>query len=157
MKKRLIERPGFARALCALAGAWLLLVNLSCGHEENPAWMRDSTAPARIEDFAVASVTCSSATLRWTAPGDNGIEGRASQYDIRYSSEFVPRASNWVDAFQAVGEPDPANPGEADSLVVRKLSPATKYYFAIRTADERPNWSPISDPDSAVTDSLGKK
>jgi hypothetical protein len=157
MKKRPFERPDLARALRALAGVGSSLALLSCGPEENPAWMRDSTPPARIVDLSVASVACSSATLRWTAPGDDGDEGRASQYDIRYSYEFVPRAANWVDAFQAVGEPEPAQAGEPDSLVVPGLFPATKYFFAIRTADERPNWSAVSDADSAVTDSLGNK
>ena len=30
-----------------------------------------------------------SATLLWTAPGDDGVAGRASRYDIRYSSSAI--------------------------------------------------------------------
>ncbi|MFH1679374.1 MAG: hypothetical protein ABIH26_01875, partial [Candidatus Eisenbacteria bacterium] len=103
------RRP--ARALSVLAGGLLLASPLSCGRGENPASMRDSTAPARIADFTVVSRTCSTVALRWSAPGDDGNEGRASEYDVRYSYEFIPRSANWVDAFQAVDEPVPSSPG----------------------------------------------
>lgn len=125
----------------ALGTAGLVLVPIACDD--------DSTAPDYDRPGAVtlsaASVSANSITLRWLAPGDDGSEGRASVYDLRYSttSNLVP---NWWDSVATPfeGEPEPAPPGEIDSLTVGGLSPATTYFFALRTGDEVPNWSAIS-------------
>ena len=45
---------------------------------------KDKTPPARITDLAVTDTSSGSVTLRWTATGDDGSVGTASEYDIRY-------------------------------------------------------------------------
>ncbi|RPJ41153.1 MAG: hypothetical protein EHM19_12490, partial [Candidatus Latescibacterota bacterium] len=122
---------------------------LSCGREENPAWARDSTAPAAISDLRVAAGTDSTVLLRWTAPGDDGAEGSASDYDLRYG-EIRVASSNWVDAWQAVDEPIPAEAGSPESLLIEGLPAAAKLYFAVRASDEVPNWSALSNLDSLI-------
>jgi hypothetical protein len=84
-----------------------------------------------------------SITLHWTAPGDDGSSGTASQYDIRYSTANINDA-NWGSATQVSNEPTPAVAGTAETFTVASLQPATIYYFAIKTADEVPNWSGLS-------------
>ena len=87
--------------------------------------------------------TPTSITLHWTAPGDDGTSGTANEYDIRYSTALITEA-NWDQASQATGEPSPSAAGTTESFTVGNLQPGTSYYFAIRTADEYPNWSDLS-------------
>jgi fibronectin type III domain protein len=89
----------------------------------------------------------SSIVLQWTAPGDDGMSGRASVYDIRYRTSTVTGTDTttwWNGATQVNGEPLPGNPGTIDSMRVRGLAPLTTYYFMVRTGDEVPNWAGFS-------------
>jgi phosphodiesterase/alkaline phosphatase D-like protein len=94
--------------------------------------------------------TSNSITLNWTAPGDDSTSGTASQYDIRYSTSNINDA-NWNSAVQVDNEPAPSEAGTAESFTVTGLQPGTRYYFAIKTADEVPNWSPLSNIATGIT------
>jgi len=126
--------PGRARdgILCGL----VILAVVSA----SPAW-----AGLAAGESAVNSVT-----LTWTAPGDDGNDGTAGSYDIRYSTSTITEA-NWDAATQATGEPSPQPAGSAESFVVGNLDPSTTYYFAIKAADEVGNWSELSNVVSATT------
>ncbi|MFZ1683887.1 MAG: fibronectin type III domain-containing protein [Candidatus Zixiibacteriota bacterium] len=93
----------------------------------------------------LASVNVDAATmlLTWTSPGDDANVGTATTYDIRYSLSPIT-AANWSSATQVTGEPAPRIAGSPESFTVNGLNPGTTYYFAIETADEIPNWAPIS-------------
>jgi hypothetical protein len=86
-------------------------------------------------------------TLTWTAPGDDGNVGRASQYDIRYSTSNISSADTttwWNQATQCTGEPAPQTAGATETFTVTGLQQSRTYYLMIRTADEVPNWSGYS-------------
>jgi hypothetical protein len=102
--------------------------------------------------FAIApsSSWAASITLNWTAPGDDGTVGTATQYDIRYSTTAITDA-NWTTATQVSGESAPKAAGLAETFTVTGLASSTKYYFAIKTADEASNWSALSNVASATT------
>ena len=110
----------------------------------------ETTPPAAIANFAAGTATSTSMPLTWTAPGDDSVTGTASTYDIRYSTSTITLA-NWSSATQATGEPAPKVAGSSESFTVTGLSPNTTYYFAIRTADEVPNWSALSNVVSKAT------
>lgn len=87
------------------------------------------------------------ATLLWTAPGDDGMVGRATRYELRMRTAGIAgidTASWWSAATPVGGLPTPGVPGSTDSVTVRGLDPAVVYYFMVRTADEVPNWSGFS-------------
>ncbi len=113
---------------------------------------QETTPPANIASLATGAVTNSSVLLTWTAPGDDGNTGTASQYDVRYSTSPIT-AANFGSATTVTGEPTPSAAGAADSFVVTGLNAETEYYFAVKTADEVPNWSGISNVVSATTGS----
>ena len=100
--------------------------------------------------LAAAEATPNSVTLSWTAPGDDGSAGTAAQYDIRYSLSTINEV-NWGSATQVSGEPTPAAAGTPQEFEVTGLQPNTTYYLAIKTADEVPNWSPLSNVVSKST------
>ena len=111
----------------------------------------DTTAPAAVTNLATANPTASSVRLTWTAPGDDGSTGTATSYDIRYSTSTI-NDGNWASATQVSGEPTPATAGTAQNMTVSGLSADTTYYFAIKTADEVPNWSGLSNVPSRQHD-----
>ena len=90
-------------------------------------------------------------TLTWTAPGDDGDVGTASEYDLRYSESLITDA-NWDQAVQVSGLPSPQSSGSSESFTVTGLNPGTTYYFALKAADEMLNWSSLSNVVSATTD-----
>jgi hypothetical protein len=105
-----------------------------------------------IAGTSIGAVPASAAsiTLSWTAPGDDGNVGTATTYDVRYSTSPITNA-NWNSATQATGEPTPSAAGTAESFTITGLNANTTYYFAIKTADETPNWSTISNIATATT------
>ena len=96
---------------------------------------------------AQATSVDSTATLLWTAPGDDGMSGRATRYEMRYRNVAIASgdtASWWSAATVASGMPSPSAAGATDSVQVRGLDPTRTWYFVIRTSDEVPNWSNFS-------------
>ncbi|MDD5688239.1 MAG: fibronectin type III domain-containing protein [Elusimicrobia bacterium] len=110
----------------------------------------DTVAPSAIASLVIGNVTGNSVLLSWTSPGNDGNSGTASVYDIRYATMKIDN-SNWSSATQCVGEPTPQISGSKQTYTVQHLRPNTKYYFAIKTADEVPNWSPLSNSPCATT------
>ena len=116
----------------------------------------DSVPPAAVGDLSVEGVTDSSIFLTWTAPGDDGMTGKATQYNLRYGTSEIS-SSNWDSSTVAIpltGEPMPGFSGALDSFFVGGLRFGTRYYFAITTADERGNWSGLSNVADGVTSGL---
>jgi hypothetical protein len=137
-----------------LVGVPLLVVLLagSCGDKTTAPG--DTTAPAVTTNLAPGAVTSTSVQLNWTAPGDDGAAGTARSYDIRYSTAPIT-AGNFASATAVSGVPVPAAGGTAQSVVATGLSAGTLYYFALKTADEVPNWSDLSNVVQATTSGGG--
>jgi hypothetical protein len=114
----------------------------------------DSTPPARIDNLKVAETTETTATLTWTAVGDDGSTGTATAYEIRYETAEV-NSANWDFAIKLSGIPQPKPAGENETFLVTGLDQETTYYFAIKAADEVPNWSPVSNSASGTTKGTG--
>lgn len=91
-----------------------------------------------------------SITVRWTAPGDDKSAGRAYRYDLRFSTSPIT-ASNWNQASPASPLPLPTQPGNLQTCTVNNLVPSTTYYFRMKTADEKYNWSGLSNQFSLAT------
>ncbi|MBO9608053.1 MAG: fibronectin type III domain-containing protein [Paenibacillaceae bacterium] len=133
-------------------------VTMNSGHSQvteivlygSPSGSADTTAPAAVSNLAAGSATSSSVQLTWTSPGDDGTTGTAAAYDIRYSTSAIT-SGNWASATQASGEPAPAAAGTSQSMTVSGLSASTTYYFALKTRDEVPNESALSNVPSATT------
>lgn len=124
---------------------------VSCGSEDDTIITdSDTIAPEAITDLAAGDPDGSSIALIWTSPGDDPDVGKARTYDIRYAT-FMITDVNWSTATQVIDEPPPKAVGNLDTFTVSGLSPATTYYFGIKTADEAANWSELSNIASATT------
>ena len=84
--------------------------------------------------YILLYTTVSSATLTWTAPGDDDTVGTAAEYDLRYSAEPITE-ENWMLAESVEGEPIPSVAGSKEVY---------HCYIAIKTVDEAGNWSGLS-------------
>jgi chitodextrinase len=92
---------------------------------------------------AHAALTPTTATVVWTAPGDDANTGTAFHYDVRVSTTAIT-AGNFANATVVTGAPAPQVAGTTQSVDLTGLSPATAYWCAIKTEDESGNWSAIS-------------
>lgn len=136
----------FALKTRDLAGNWSAISNVVSA----PTVVGDITAPSAITNLQVISTTSTTATVQWTSPGDDGGTGTAAQYDLRYNT--VPLdAAGWLAGAQVVGEPVPGPSGTVHTLTLYGMRAATLYHFGIKTADEMPNWSPLSNTPSMQT------
>jgi len=84
-----------------------------------------------------------SVTLGWTAPGDDGGIGRATQYILRYSTMPITEA-NFLSAEMVWSLPRPKPPGSHEQVTVVGLPGSGPFYFAVETLDNVGNKSRIS-------------
>lgn len=112
----------------------------------------DIIAPAAVTDFdADPGSEEGEVFLSWTATGDDGMTGTASSYDIRYSLYPISSEEDWDNATKVSNIQLPDGPGSFETLVVSGLERGKIYYFAMKVADEVPNWSELSNITSAMT------
>lgn len=103
----------------------------------------DLTPPSTVTDLAATVGENSVIVLSWSAPADVGFLGKASTYDVRYSTSSIGE-ENWAAATQAQGEPGPGDPGGAERFAVPGLRPDSSYYFGLKALDRTGNLSDLS-------------
>jgi hypothetical protein len=156
------DGDGKREIVAASSNGWLFIWQTSSSESDAAQWPEpgrdplgtacteaDGVAPARVLDLS-AELTADSAGLKltWTAPGDDGWQGQAMVYDIRYLDEPIDD-SNWNQAISLNGKPLPS-PAETweqfipEDLLTSLQTEGKTYYFALQTRDEAGNISPIS-------------
>ena len=110
--------------------------------EVGPSHPNDSTPPSAAP-MQIDAITAGTITFTWRAPGDDGISGLATGYDLRYSP--VPLTDEtWPTATPALGNVTPDTPNSLERYTITGLTPGTTYYFSMKTYDEVPNYSAMS-------------
>ncbi len=116
------------------------------------ALTEDSVAPAAMTDFSARALDPGTVELRWTASGDDGTQGSAVRYELRYShlpiavnSEVKPGEVGFQDALPAPLEaPLESGRQETARVDVRPSGKEQKLYWALRAIDKVGNPSAIS-------------
>lgn len=116
----------------------------------------DLVAPDEVTDLNFLSATSSSATLDFTATGDDGKIGAAARYDVRYSTNPI-NANNFNGAKAANVTKTPSAAGVKDQVTVSGLDGGVEYFFAVKVLDEVGNASKISNTVSGSTALLTTK
>jgi hypothetical protein len=111
----------------------------------------DTTAPGTVSNLsATTGLVSGSIILTWTAPGDDNNDGKATQYQVKYSLNPITDTTTWNNAAAIKKNiPSPANAGTSQSAMIPDLSPGLTYYFAIRALDDQDNVGEMSNSPSA--------
>jgi len=110
----------------------------------------DTVPPAPVDDLRIASFTPHSATLEWTAPGDDGRTGTVTGYEVRYAT-FPIDATSWARAQTPSLYVYPKPAGQNQTISIYYLEPSTQYFFAVVGIDEAGNRSFVSNNPSVQT------
>ncbi|UCG51197.1 MAG: hypothetical protein JSW58_13505 [Candidatus Latescibacterota bacterium] len=112
----------------------------------------DTIPPAAVTDLRLRSPSPSSVAVVWTSPGDDGLKGTASEYDIRHSTSLITE-ENWGQATPVDKKnlPSPKPSGSIETTVVLGLASGATFYFALKASDEKSNWSNLSNCASGQT------
>jgi formylglycine-generating enzyme required for sulfatase activity len=109
----------------------------------------DTTSPATVTSLSAGTGAApGSVELSWIAPGDDGATGTATAYVVRYNAVPIDE-DNWASSTDAPGEPLPGPAGSVQSMTVSGLLASQHYYFALKTEDEVPNASGVSNSPGA--------
>ena len=105
----------------------------------------DTTNPATTIDLHTAAPTSGSLALVWTAPGDDGEDGTAKRYDIRFLNQPIDE-SNWNQAtpLDSAIIPTPKEGKQIETIVLVGLDSGSLYAFALKTVDDADLWSELS-------------
>lgn len=148
LRRPLLRAP----TLAALAVGLALAAAPACDDDQPDELRPDLTAPEAVSDLRAEASGTTWMTLAWTAPGDDGGEGRATRYDLRYrTSPFG--ASAWDSLLTVAEEPPPQAAGTVERMTLYGLAPATPHFFALRSYDEANNASPVS---NVAADTTGR-
>jgi len=109
------------------------------------------TSPTNPDNTDAAAHATS---LTWTAPGDDGRAGTAVGYDIRFSRSPITAANfDQASRLNSLLLPGPA--GTRQTISFTGLTPGVTYYFAIKSVDEKGNWSAVSNVAQLVAGTVG--
>lgn len=111
---------------------------------------KDANPPAAIMDLRVAELREDELMLEWTAPGEDGMQGQAAAYDVRYSPLPITETS-WENAQLIPLVPKPSPAGSRERMAVQDLAPDTLYYFAVVAVDSSDNRSQVSNVVDVLT------
>ena len=111
------------------------------------------TTPPSLSFISLTNVG-STVKIDWNSAGDDGNVGTPTSYDIRYSTTQITNG-NFSNKPQVTNPPAPQVAGTPMSATVSGLLVNTKYYFALKTLDEVPNTSVISNLPNITTSSGG--
>jgi hypothetical protein len=126
------------------AVAWDGQCGDTIGWDVSVAGFPDTIAPAPIVDLAGGPGSVDgSISLVWTAPGDDGSEGRAASYVVKTSVYPILTEADWNDAEGKPGEPFPSPAGTVERMTIRNLISASYVYVGMRAVDDFFNMSPI--------------
>jgi subtilisin family serine protease/chitodextrinase len=105
--------------------------------------------PGAVRDLRVMALERSAVELTFTAPGDDGVVGRAAAYDLRLV-EGEMTAARFATA-RVVATPAPAPAGSPERVRIDGLQPGTLYGFAVVSVDEGGAVSGLSNAVAATT------
>lgn len=126
-------------------------------YNHKPSFNPDHIAPGQIKNLAAKVDKDNNIVLSWTAPGNDGYEGKASYYIVKYRTDPINNSGGITKDFRTEpwrlwssyetksveGAPKPEKSGSGQKMLIKGFSPR-KYYFAIQSVDDVPYNSKIS-------------
>jgi hypothetical protein len=105
----------------------------------------DFAPPAAPTGAEIVDITSQSATLLFTAPGDDGLVGKVKGYEVRLRADGQEvTEANFADSTPLITSLVPGPAGEMQSLDVTGLLFETGYSIGIRAFDDCRNTGPVT-------------
>ncbi|MBZ0235084.1 MAG: fibronectin type III domain-containing protein [Deltaproteobacteria bacterium] len=102
--------------------------------------MADPGAPTELASVDVSQRT---ALFRFIAPGDDGMTGTVTGYEIRYRAVTPITEENFADSSPIATAIDPDEPGQVQDFEITGLLPETEYWVGVRAFDDCKNYGPL--------------
>jgi hypothetical protein len=102
----------------------------------------DYAMPGAPEGPELTAISTTTATLQFVAPGDDGLVGKASGYEIRYLADKPLTDENFDAGIPALTTITPGQPGQLESVQLMGLLPETEYTVGVRAFDDCHNTGP---------------
>ncbi len=96
----------------------------------------DVQAPAPVQGIGGGPHNFTTVELNWFATGDDGLLGRADNYEVRWSETPIFTDADWAAATSVNGAPQPGAPGSLESMLVDGFTPGQIAFFSVRAWDE---------------------
>ena len=109
-----------------------------------PVELPDRVAPAAPNNLRIAELHPEAVTLAWTAPGDDGMRGTATAYDLRYAERPIESPSDFARATPVNTSMRPDTAGTAQRITLTDVPKGTPLYFGLATVDNASNTSPVA-------------
>jgi hypothetical protein len=103
----------------------------------------DALPPQAVTDLTALRQEDGAIRLQWSAPGDDGSEGAAAMYSLRYSGQPITE-ENWASAEPVAILERPLAAGSNESVVTSEVPPGECVYFALKATDDAGYESAIS-------------
>jgi hypothetical protein len=89
------------------------------------------------------NVKSTSATLRFIEPGDGGLVGPVTSYEVRVRANEPVTEENFAGSMPVLATIKPVSPGELALVEIKGLLPETTYYVGVRAFDDCYKGSPL--------------
>ena len=104
----------------------------------------DAIPPASPADLTATAVHGTSAQVTFTAPGDDGMVGTATGYEIRYMASTELTADNFEQGMPVTATVTPVAAGGTQAFEIDGLLPETDYWIGVRAYDNCFNQGPVA-------------
>lgn len=104
----------------------------------------DYAKPDAPMEMTAASIEGTRATIRFVEPGDDGLVGPVTGYEIKMRANEEITDANFADSMSVIANVTPVEPGKIATITLEGLLPETDYYVAVRAYDDCRNSSPIT-------------
>jgi hypothetical protein len=121
-----------------------LLLGLALVSCNRPLQIIDTIAPDPVAGLRLVHTFESALKIEWIATGDDGANGRADLYEIRYS-RTPPEDPTWYDISPLWRVKPRVDAGGVEAVIMAWLTEGKAYWVAIRASDEVANWSAWSE------------
>lgn len=103
----------------------------------------DKTAPETPGEIVLTEVEPTQVSATFQAPGDDGLAGTVSGYEVRYSASGELDEENFAEGTLIDFQGAVVEAGQEQELVLDELLPRTNYSIGIRAYDECSNVGPL--------------
>jgi hypothetical protein len=103
----------------------------------------DTVPPGPINNLAAGTISSSTATVTFVAPGGDGGSGEVAGYEIRYRANTPITDDNFESSMLIAATVNPVPAGGLQTVPLTGLLPETTYYVGIRAYDECHNLDAI--------------